>query len=229
MSGSGDNHTSCREVRAILSAFLADEIAVEDSRQVQSHLEGCAACRKFKEFELAFDATVQRSLAREAAPPSLILGVQRALDGGSAPVAGAMSFTGATVWKQLAMAAGIVFVMLAPITLGYQFGFFVPSMTGTIGEKVLTGTLICSTCERMGVPIEKQRGCRLHGHRAAFKCDKTGVWELVDNPGSHELITAASRLGDRLELKGRFIDEIRYVNVSSFNYLTRGRPGTEGL
>jgi hypothetical protein len=229
MNGSGGIQMNCNDIREILPAFLADEISAGDSLQVQSHLEGCAPCRKFKSFELAFDATVKRSLVREAAPPSLILGVQRALDGGSIASHRSLPFSGASAWRQWAVAAGIIFAMLAPVTLGYQLGFFVAPFAGTVEEKVLKGTLICSTCERMGVPIDQQRGCRLHGHRAAFKCDETGIWELVDNPGSRELITAATRLGDRLEVTGRFIDDIRYVNVSSYKYISDGRPGVEGL
>ena len=72
--------SGCSEIRSLLPAFLADELATGESCRVQEHLDGCPACAGFERFEGAFDGALKRALTTEAAPATLVVKVHRALD-----------------------------------------------------------------------------------------------------------------------------------------------------
>lgn len=219
MSGSASNGTTCEQVRALLAAFLADELSPGDSRLVQDHLDACAPCVRFRRFEDAFDGALKRGLGAVAAPASLILKIQRSIDAeGESPRRPAPSFR-ASGWKQWALAAGIVVALLAPFSVGYELGLFAPR-AGHAESRVVRGILVCSACEKMGVPIADQRGCRVHGHHAALMCDDTGLWEFVETDQTRKLLTDASRIGDEVELRGEFLEDLHYVKVDSVRFLS---------
>jgi len=211
---------TCEQVRAMLAAFMADEIPPGESRLVQEHLDACAPCAGFRRFEDAFDGALKRGLGASVAPASLILGVQRGIGEEDSSRRRSPFWFQAPALKQWALAAGIIIAMLAPFSLGYRLGLFVPEAASTEDVRVVRGTLVCSACEKMGVPLPNQRGCRLHGHHAALKCEDTGLWEFVETDSTRPLLTDASRIGDEVELRGVFMEDLHYVKVSSVRFLS---------
>ncbi len=230
MSTEGRNPITCSEIRSVLPAFLADEIPATESRRVQEHLDTCAPCRRFREFEAAFDEALKRGIREEKAPPSLVAGVRRALRaeaaGSREPLGGRLG-GGARRW---ALAASILLALVAPSLVAVQTGILVPAGRTVAGvEKVLEGNLVCSACEKVGRSLGEQRGCRAHGHRAAFKCEGAGVWEFIETEETRPLVMAADRIGDRIELRGVFMDDLGYVRVKSYRYLSGGELANLGL
>jgi anti-sigma factor (TIGR02949 family) len=224
MNSKSKSEITCGEVRALLPAFLADEISASESRKVHVHLDGCPECRRFRGFEDAFDGMLKRTLRIEAAPPSLVVRVHQALRDQDAPARGRLREWATPGWRRWAMAAAILLAVLAPSTAAYRAGLIPPILSWSAEtERSLQGTLVCAACERVGRPVEAQRGCRVHGHHVAFKCDESGLWELVENDLTRPLILDASRVGDRVEMRGVFLDDIHYVKVNSFRFL----PETE--
>lgn len=224
------NVVTCAEVREYLPAFLSDEISATDSRRIQEHLDGCASCRKFHGFEHAFDEMLDRCLTREQAPPELEDRVRRSLN--EANVVRTERFTSwaGPGWRRWAIAAAILFVLVAPASVTYYDLLVNPAGVAIAGaEKNLTGTLVCSACERAGVETADQRGCRAHGHHVGFRCDQSGLWELVENDQTRSVINAANRIGDRVELQGVFLEDLRYVKVKSIRYVDRAGTGQSGL
>lgn len=230
MSTEERNPITCTEIRSVLPAFLADEIPATESRRVQEHLDQCASCRRFREFETAFDEVLKRGIREEKAPPSLVAGVREALRAEAAVSRispGARISPGVRRW---ALAASILVALLAPSLVAVQMGILVPATRAVPGvEKVLEGDLVCSACEKAGRSLGEQRGCRAHGHHAAFKCDGAGVWEFIESEETRPLIMAADRIGDRIELRGVFMDDLGYVKVESYRYLSGGEQANLGL
>jgi len=228
MSEMESNGGGCDRVRSMLAAFLADELPAGDSRQVQEHLDACPPCERFRRFECAFDGALRRSVGAVPAPASLILNLERAIDAEETSTRAPERARPSGGWRQWALAAGIVVALLAPFSVGYELGLFAPR--GLQEEtRVVRGTLVCSACEKMGVPIADQRGCRVHGHHAALKCDDTGLWEFVEDDASRDLLTDSSRIGDEVELRGLFLDDLHYVKVDSVRFLTGQARADLGL
>jgi len=231
MSEKESNAGECGRIRSMLAAFLADELPAGDSRQVQEHLDACPPCERFRRFECAFDGALKRSVGAVPAPASLILKLQRSMDAESTSPASparperARQWGG---WRQWALAAGIVVALLAPFSVGYEIGLFAPRALQE-QTRVVRGTLVCSACEKLGVPIADQRGCRVHGHHAALKCDDSVLWEFVEDDASRDLLTDASRIGDAVELRGVFLDDLHYVKVDSVRFLSGQAQADLGL
>lgn len=219
---------SCGEVRSLLSAFLADELSPAESRRVQEHLEGCAACAGFRRFEDAFDIAMKRSLRTGAAPASLVVKIHRALDeedtGQAAPARRVM----ARPWAPWALAASLLVAILGPGILGVRTGVITLPVSAAGVILSTEGTLVCAECTRQGRPVSEQRGCRAHGHHAALRADNGALWEFVENDLSRPLILDADRLGDRIEVQGLFLDDIRYVRVNAYRYMD-GQGASQGL
>jgi hypothetical protein len=230
MSNEERNPITCTEIRSLLPAFLADEIPATESRRVQEHLDQCASCRRFREFEAAFDEVLKRGIREETAPPSLVAGVREALRAeasASRNRSGARRSPGVRRW---ALAASILIALLAPSLVAVQIGVLVPASRAVAGvERVLEGNLVCSACEKVGRSLGEQRGCRAHGHHAAFKCEDACLWELIETDETRSLIMAADRIGDRIELRGVFLDDLGYVSVKSFRYLSGGEQASLDL
>jgi anti-sigma factor RsiW len=219
----------CKEIRGLLPAFLADEISASESRQVQDHLDRCPLCRKFQSFEGAFDGALKRTLQPEAAPASLVVRVHRALDEEDAGHFVRLRRTLAQPWARWALAASILVALLGPGLIGVQTGYItLPiSMAGVIQAEL--GTLVCAECQRGQRSLPQQRGCRAHGHHAAFQADTGQLWEFVDSSMTRPLINDADRIGDRIEVRGLFINDLRYVKVDSYEYLAARGSAQQGL
>ena len=75
----------CSAVRKLLSAAVDAELDVRESTEVDTHLEGCAACRAQFETERALRDAVRRDATYFRAPSALEARVRAALPATSAP------------------------------------------------------------------------------------------------------------------------------------------------
>jgi anti-sigma factor (TIGR02949 family) len=78
---SQSNRLTCEEVFARLDDFLDRELTPDEIRQVEQHLETCAACASEHRFEAHVLAGVRAKLRRIDVPQSLRSGILRRLSG----------------------------------------------------------------------------------------------------------------------------------------------------
>jgi anti-sigma factor RsiW len=103
---------TCNEARALLSAFLDDEIDRERSLQIRNHLAACAACRSELAALREVSGVVRASATRFVAPP----GLARAIAGRPAAAPSRSARTWCLARRHhLAMAAAI---LLAAVVAG---------------------------------------------------------------------------------------------------------------
>ena len=220
---------TCTEIRALLPAFLSDEIPLDQSGRIHAHLEVCASCTRYRRLESAFDETVRRSVKRKAAPPSLIVRIHEALNEEDRSASARLRRFMAPGWRRWAAAAALLAAVLLPGGLAYQAGILrLPGAPSEV-EQVIRGTLVCGTCERKGIQTRDQRGCRAFGHHTAFRCPKTGLWDFVESDVTRPLLTDADRVGDPVEVRGVFFTNLHYIKVTSYTYLTSTPEQASGL
>ncbi len=155
----------CADVRSSLAAFTADELPVSDSRRIQEHLDRCPPCEGFRRFESAFDAALERTVRSEAAPASLMARIHRALDAEDAGGSPSSSRVLARPWARWALAASLAVAVIVPAAMALRGGFIRLPLSAAGALRSAEGMLVCAECARNRIPIERQRGCRAHGHR----------------------------------------------------------------
>jgi anti-sigma factor (TIGR02949 family) len=220
MSMESARPAACGEVRERLAALLAGEVDAAERDRIRSHLDACGACLAFGRFEAAFDAAIRRAARRARAPEALLARIRGALDAEAAPARRARRAPPA--WLGWAAAAAILAGVLVPGVRPRSVPEAPPAGSGA----VLTGTLVCGSCERHGVPLAAQRGCSRFGHHAALRCDRTGLWEIVETEATRGLTEDRGHLGDRIEVRGALLDDLRHVRVDAYSYLPASRPGS---
>ncbi|HXI04611.1 MAG TPA: zf-HC2 domain-containing protein [Candidatus Saccharimonadales bacterium] len=220
----------CREMRGLLPAFLADEIGAAESLRLQEHLNACPSCERYSRLEGAFDGALKRGIRREAAPATLVLRVNRALDA-EAPQPGSASrpWGGRSLWLQWAFAASVLVALVGGGFAGVRMGYFTMPVSMAGVSHSAEGTLVCAECMRLNRPIAQQRGCRAHGHHTALRTDNGEIWEFVDNPATHPLLMDADHVGDRVEVTGLFIQGLRYVKVDAYHFKGAAAASQQGL
>ena len=70
----------CRSIETLAMAYLDDELAPEERRELELHLPDCAACRAHVDAERADLELLRKALAPPPAPGALRVQVERALD-----------------------------------------------------------------------------------------------------------------------------------------------------
>jgi len=227
MSGGGPGRSVCAGIRELLAAALANEIPAGRADAVRDHLERCEACRRHRDFEIAFDGALTRGLKREEVDPALSDRIRDALRREDARVeAGSWGRTG-PAFKVLAAVAATLFVAVVSYGVARRAGAPAAPIAPAhpAFEQVRTGVLVCASCERGGAPTSAQTGCRAFGHHAALRCERDGLWEFVESDKTMSLLTDADRIGRAIEVRGVFFEDIHYVRVSSYRYLPEGAPG----
>lgn len=77
----------CQSIDTLSMAFLDDELAVEDRREVELHLLDCASCRQHVDTERADLETLRKALVAPPAPMLLKARIAKALDAEDAVIA----------------------------------------------------------------------------------------------------------------------------------------------
>lgn len=95
----------CRQVRKLLDDFLSDELSVEVSRQILSHLDGCPGCGEEKAQRVAARELLRRAWNSVSAPPSLTDSIRILVE----------AETPRLSWMRLAAGFAVAFVGLAAL------------------------------------------------------------------------------------------------------------------
>lgn len=70
----------CHRIRRLLDDFLAQELSVESSQEILSHLETCEGCRNEKRVRQRLRAQLKDEWTAPVAPPGLKLRIERGID-----------------------------------------------------------------------------------------------------------------------------------------------------
>ena len=100
-----------------LDAYLDEELAGMDARELEAHLAGCAACARQRDERLALRAAIRSQVPRFPAPAALRTRVQAAVRAAASPsptvsARGRRRFAVGSWWRPLAVAASLVVVAL---------------------------------------------------------------------------------------------------------------------
>src|SRR6185436_14573416 len=77
----------CQSIDTLSMAFLDDELAVEDRREIELHLLDCASCRQHVDGERADLEALRKALVAPPAPMLLKARIAKALDAEDAVIA----------------------------------------------------------------------------------------------------------------------------------------------
>ena len=104
---------------AQLDAYLDDELAPTEARELEAHLAQCPDCVRFRDERLALRAAIEARAPAFQAPDALRERVRTALRGASqARVPG--RFGAPVIWRSLALAASLAVVALGSWRLGLR-------------------------------------------------------------------------------------------------------------
>ena len=221
---------NCTKTREHLAAFQDDELSCELSYQIQEHLNQCDGCRGFARLEKGFTRAMGARLSRAEVPEGMFDRMRRHLDrvdelGDGDDIETVLSSPASPVvvgpWAQLSRKIySVAAVLLAGVLLIPVLDLYRPDLTRGIADIILgvrqvDGTIVCFECARNGAPIEKQQQCREQGHHTGILCEQTGLWHLVANESTLSLMSDPSMRGAKVVVKGRFLDDIRYIDARS--------------
>ncbi|MGH9869260.1 MAG: anti-sigma factor family protein [Candidatus Polarisedimenticolia bacterium] len=212
----------CRETRDLLGAFIDDELPSDRSQTIQAHLHLCGGCQGFLRMEQSFNQEVKASLAWIEAPSGMMERLRAGLDdvdgkeGG--PRRSRLVLPAWVRWGAYTVAAAVVLVvLLVPALSQYAPEVYDGARRQLTGAQRHTATLVCYECEREGAPMEAQRRCHAPGHQTGLRCPGTGLWHLVANDATLPIMRDRSRRGETVEVEGRWLDDIHYVDARQIN------------
>jgi len=87
-----------------------------------------------------------------------------------------------------------------------------PASSGTIE---IEGTVVCRDCELSEVSGEKVM-CNRTGHRGAIATDDGRIWNIVEQPGSTDLVHDSALLGKTVRLRARLFRRAGSLAVDSY-------------
>ncbi len=131
----------CRQVRKLLDDFLSDELSVEVSRQILSHLDGCPGCCEEKSQRVELRELLRQAWNAVDAPPALAETIRTLVTEEGRPVS----------WLRLA--AGFVLGLIGLAALVFALTWFAGTKSLAVDHfaAVIQDHLRCS-----GKPVETQ-------------------------------------------------------------------------
>lgn len=105
----------CADIERFVDSFIDCELAEPEQLEFESHLTGCAACRRLVQEQASFKATVRAMATRPAAPDGLRLRLSDALnavDRAAPPAATLPLPMPARLWRFAVPAAALVLALL---------------------------------------------------------------------------------------------------------------------
>jgi anti-sigma factor (TIGR02949 family) len=101
-------------LEAQLDAYLDGELAPDDARALEAHIDACAECTRFRDTRLALRTAIRTRVPRFTAPRELHEDLRRR--------ARSRRFRAGVVWRSLAIAASFAVVAIGAWRLGEQRG-----------------------------------------------------------------------------------------------------------
>ena len=226
----------CAEVRERLVAYLDEELPAEERQRLRGHLERCPPCEQRAGFERGFTSLLRQRLNVEAAPESLARRVRRALDEEAQREAPARA--GVFGWRlALGMGGGYALAALFLVLwlAGPALRHAAPGMDagqparaeggpGAPGPAVagqavdllpvhvlLRGTIVCATCEKFGVPMERQQKCEAYGHFNGLRDEQGRLWFVAEEGGGEEVLHDGRLRGRLVQVDGEVLEGLNYL------------------
>jgi len=217
-------YEKCGEIRELLVAFLDDELPCDMSHGIHEHLERCEPCARLAKTESGFTIVLKARLCRIEAPPAFADEMRRRLKDPESLTGGARADATSTrsgiprLRIRYALAAVVIVTAVAvPTAEILRPGFYRGLTDSLTGVRSADGVLICIECERLGLPIDRQRHCHDAAHHTGLKCPKTGIWNLVVNDASQALLSDPGKRGEAVTVRGRFHGDTRYIDARTIS------------
>ena len=105
---------------AQVDAYLDGELAVDDARQLETHLAQCPECARFRDRRVELRAAIVAGVPTFQAPAALRERIRAAARGTSPSARASRRFTARNLWRPLALAASLAVVALGSWTLALQ-------------------------------------------------------------------------------------------------------------
>ncbi len=212
--------TPCDKIQAQLSAYLDQEIAAEQVREIAAHLATCPPCAAAASAEKAIKTLVHERARAYGAPPRLQARIRHAL-AQAQPSAGFWPLVRELFALHPAPAfaalTAIVIATSALTYLGENATDGLSDPTAYVAHAQLEGNMICADCQLMMVT---QTPC-VHdaaSHRLVLKCADGKLWSIVQSPQGRELLQAAEA-ARRVQTEGYLFPHVGYVQVTNFKVM----------
>jgi hypothetical protein len=205
---------SCAAFRRQIYHLQAGELSEAENRLCREHLESCASCAQWVEWEDGFERALRARLPRDQAPAELVRRVRDAL--ANEPGGSGRGWFVRPAWAA-ALAAGVVLALLLLPTLRGGWGANLSAAGLRVERQV---TVVDLQCDRAGYDLESQRACVHPDHVNALKLGPGRRWRLssADGPGGRLRADRAMR-GRVLRVRGLLDPERSTLQLTGFEDL----------
>ena len=213
----------CTHLRDLLNAYADGELSASEAALAEAHLAECPACARAALHLSSLRRQVKRAVTAHQPPANLDARVRQAIAPGrlgtwvgwvgehrGMAVAAAtlvLALVGWTINANAMRVEGAVAGMLDHAVLALA-----PASSGTIE---IEGTVVCRDCELSEVSGEKVM-CNRTGHRGAIATDDGRIWNIVEQPGSTDLVHDSALLGKTVRLRARLFRRAGSLAVDSY-------------
>lgn len=217
----------CKQLREILDCYVDGELSASAAASAESHLADCPACARAAFHLSSLRRQVRRAVTAHQPPADLDARVRRVI---STPVLGPLvdSLSGwVALHRGLAAAAAMLVVALMTWTLTANAMRVEGAVAGILDHAVLTltpgssgpidieGTLVCRDCE-LSEEYGERVMCDRTGHRGAIATQDGRIWNIVEQPGSADLVHDSALLGKTVRIRARLFRRAGSLAVDSY-------------
>jgi len=190
--------------------FQADEVPEEQRLGLQTHLDACPDCARRFEIEEVFLHGLESRLPREELPPGLETRIRATLEDATSHAAPVGWF------RRPWFAAAAASVLLTLLLLGAMDGWPFRGVTDPAAVHVAQDVVVVDyDCDRGGMPLEAQRGCRHPHHINALKTPDGTYWNIAqETAGARELLLDRAMRGHRVRVEGDYYPHLHTVRLS---------------
>ena len=213
----------CKQLRENLDCYVDGELSEPAAAAAESHLAECPACARVASQLNSLRRQVRRAVTAHETPAGLDARVRRAI---GTPILG--SWAG---WvgehRTMAAAAATLVLALMGWTINANAMRVEGAVAGLLDHAVialapassapvdLEGTIVCRDCE-----LSHQSGenvmCDRVGHRGAIATDDGRIWNIVEQPGSTDLVRDSALLGKTVRVRARLFRRAGALAVDSY-------------
>lgn len=214
----------CKQFREVLDCYVDGELSAGAMAAAGAHVRECGACALAHERLNTLRQHVRDAVAAHVPPSDLQHRVRRSLR--PALLRGVMG----------PQSLGVRFAQAAAISLGIALWLGVmnawriqDAVIGAVDQAivhlaspktvVLQATIMCRDCElkhRHG----EQTICARIGHHGAIVTSDGRIWNIVEQPGSRDLIYDKSLLGRNVRLRAKLFRDAGSIAVESYEILS---------
>lgn len=214
----------CKQFREVLDCYVDGELSADAMASAGAHLRECRACALANERLNTLRRQVRDAVAAHVPPPDLQHRVRRSLRPallrgimGPQPlgvrfVQAAVIFLGIALWLGVVNASSIQDTVIGVVD---------QAIVHLANPKtvVLQATVMCRDCELKHRHGERTM-CERIGHHGAIVTSDGRIWNVVEQPASHDLIYDNSLLGRKVRVRARLFRDAGSIAVESYHILS---------